>query len=406
MSLLVPGTRGWELWKQGADGAYSRLSESESARAADLNGLPGGHVTMLFPVKGWYALPFRASSADESLYADLAAMHAERLGVRWDAMAGQLSDTFLVTKEEETSTLLAVILKSPGEGELPPRSPKEFDLSARAFPIEGDAIATWIEFGRWVFAFFKGGRLLYAQATSCETPDPDASVLREVKLALSQLAIQGLSFRPQSVQVWSQQGNAGALAESLGVSARVSPRPDPKLPQPHSKLLPADVRAARREARSRQQRVLGIAALILAYIGLGVWLGSGIYQDRQKIKKLDAEAKRTAPKSDVAAYEEHVQKWKELEPVVNISKSPVDIMFRIVKAVPPTGKLRLKNADVGDGEIKLIGDAADVAPTNQFSLNLRQPSYSLNDYEWNTPPASNSQKGWDFVFTGSPPGKK
>ncbi|MDB6079050.1 MAG: hypothetical protein JWO82_2797 [Akkermansiaceae bacterium] len=401
MSLLVPGTKGWELWKQGADGAYARQSESETPRAADIANLPAGHLTMLFPVKGWYALPFKASSADESLYGDLSAMHAERLGVRWDPMAGQLIDTFLVGKEEENSTLLAVVLKSPGEGELPPRGPKEFDLSARAFSVEGDAVAAWVEFGRWVFAFYKEGRLLYAQATSSETADPDASVLREIKLAMSQLAIQGLALRPQQVQVWSDQGTTGALAEGLGIPARLSPRPDPRLPQPHSKLLPADVRAARRIARARQQQGLGIAALVLVYLGLAGWLGYGLYQENQKIKRLQADANRAAPASDIAAYNHHVSVWGELEPVVNNSRSPLELMFRVVKAIPLTGKLRLKSAEVGDGEIKLSGDAQEVGPINQFSLSLSQTGNLLTDYDWNTPPAVNSPKGWDFNFTGT-----
>lgn len=403
MSLLVPGARGWELWKQGAEGAYVRQSESESADASALTGLPAGHLTMLFPVRSWNALPFRASSVDDSLFEDLSAMHAERLGVRWDPMAGQLSDTFLVAKEEENSILLTVVLKSPGEGDIPSRTPKEFDLSARGFPVEGDAVAVWMEFGRWVFSIYRGGRLLYAQATSSETSSPDDSLLREIRLALSQLAIQGLGIRPTAIHIWSADGTAGSLASALGIPARVSPRPDPLLPQPHSKLLPADVRAARRVARSRQQKVAAVALVVLAYLGAAGWFGYGIWKDQSQVRKLKAQASEIAPDEDTAAYAEHKELWRELDLVIDNNKAPVDVMFRITKAIPAVGGLRLKTAEINEGEVKLIGEAPQQAPIGQFSLNLGRESFGLSHYQWANPPATNSSKGWDFAFIGTVP---
>ena len=56
-------------------------------------------------------------------------MHAERLGIRPDVMAGELTDSFLVDQDAESSVILHVVIRSPGEGELPLRTPKEFDLS-------------------------------------------------------------------------------------------------------------------------------------------------------------------------------------------------------------------------------------------------------------------------------------
>lgn len=403
-SLLVPGARGWEIWKQATTGGFVLQSADGPARASELSGLPGGNLAMLFPVRGMHALPFKASSSDESLFEDLAAMHAERLGVRADPMAGQLSDTFVVAKDGDSATLLCAVLKSPGEGDLPPRSPKEFDLSARAFPVSGEAVAAWKEFERWVFAFFRNGRLLYSQATSSSGRSPDAALLKEIHLALGQLAIQGLALRPEAVHVWSQDGDAGALADGLGVRAQVSPRPDPVLPQPRSKLLPADVRAARRAQRSRQQKVAAFAAVGVAYLGLAGWLGYGLWQDQRKIKELEAEAEAIAPKSDRAAYEAHKALWEELDLVVDIDKAPVELMSRIARAIPPNSGVRLKTAEINAGQIKLVGEAQQAAPVSQFSVNLTRESYGLSQYEWDNAPPTNSAKGWAFVFSGALPG--
>lgn len=403
-SLLVPGARGWEIWKQSAGGAFVLQSSDGPARASELTGLPGGNLAMLFPVRAMHALPFKASSADESLFDDLAAMHAERLGIRADPMAGQLSDTYVVAKDGDSATLLGVVLKSPGEGDLPPRSPKEFDLSARAFPVAGEAVAVWKEFERWVFAFFRNGRLLYSQATSSSGRAPDAALLKEIQLALGQLAIQGLAPRPEAVHVWSEDGDVGTLANGLGVPARASARPDPVLPQPRSKLLPADVRAARRAQRSRQQKLAAVAAVIVAYLGGAGWLGYGLWQDQRQIKALEAEAEQIAPRADREAYEAHKQLWAELDLVVDLDKSPVELMSRIARAIPPNSGLRLKTAEINAGQIKLNGEATQAAPVSQFSVNLTRESYGLAQYKWDNAPPTNSAKGWAFVFSGSLPG--
>jgi hypothetical protein len=403
MSLLVPGSRGWEIWKQSSAGGFALQSADGPARASELTNLPGGSLAMLFPVRGFHALPFKASSTDESLFDDLAAMHAERLGVRADPMAGQLSDTFVVTKEEESATLLGVVLKSPGDGDLPPRSPKEFDLSARAYPVRGEAIAVWMEFGRWVFAFFRNGKLLYSQATSSGGSAPDAGCLKDIHLALGQMAIQGLQLKPETVYVWSPDGDAGSagsLANGFNVPVKVTPRPDPVLPEPRSKLLPADVRAARRAAKARQQKMIAISAVVLAYVGVAGWFGYGLWKDKSQIKKLTAEAEAIAPAAARQEYENHLAMWTELDLVVDGNKAPVDLMSRVAKAIPANSGLRLKIAEINANEIKLTGEAQQAAPVSQFSVNL---SRNLSEFKWDNPPPSNTNKGWTFTFNGVRP---
>ena len=408
--LLVPGARGWEIWKQSGVGGFSLQSADGPARASDLNSLPGGNLAMLFPVRGMHALPFKASSADESLFEDLAAMHAERLGVRADPMAGQLTDTFVVSKEEEAATLLCVVLKSPGDGDLPPRSPKEFDVSPRAFPVHGEAIATWMEFGRWVFAFYRNGKLLYSQATSSSAPAPDASCLREIQLALGQLSIQGLALKPEAIHVWSPEGDAGSagsLEKGLGLTARVTPRPEPSLPEPRSKLLPADVRAARRAQVARQQRLAAIAAVVVAYLGVAGWFGYQVWRDKQKIKAYRAEAEQILSKDDSNAMALHETEWKELDAVVNLNRSPVELMSRIAKAIPPNSLMRLSKAEINEEEISLQGEAPQSGPIGTFGAALTKPSVGLTQYKWSTPPpATDAKKGWKFNFTGAIPKKE
>jgi hypothetical protein len=72
--------------------------------AGEITDIPSGELTMFFPVKSLTAVPMRVTSEDEALFPDLAALHAERLGIRPDPMAGQLTDVFVVARDGKHRT--------------------------------------------------------------------------------------------------------------------------------------------------------------------------------------------------------------------------------------------------------------------------------------------------------------
>lgn len=403
ISLLVPGPEGWEVWKRSQEGVFERATEGGPRKVGELDGLPSGDLLMLFPVRALHTLPFNAASNDPSLYEDLAVMHAERLGIRPDPMAGQLSDHFIVNEKGDSATLLHVVLKSPGEGELPLRTPKEFDISARAYPVKSDAVAAWKELGRWVFAIYSDGKLLYAQATSYDGAAPDDAFLREIHLALGQLSIQGLKITPQYVRVWPPEGElgeAGSLLDGLGARAVVERRPDPVIPSPESKLLPADVRAARRARRQRNQIIAGVAAVVLLYLGFIAWLAFGLWQDTRKRNRLAAEADQV---KDIAGeYENHIAMWDELMDLVEEERSPLEILLNVSNSIPANNGVRLELADIGPEGAKLTGAAPQSAPVNAFSLALKRNA-DLSWLTWETEAPKKTAKGWEFRFSGLAP---
>ena len=407
MSLLVPGPLGWELWKQTPDGGYERSEDEGPMKVGEMERLPGGELAMLFPVRQIHALPFKAPSTDESLFEDLATMHAERLGIRPDLMAGELTDSFLVDQDGESSVLFHVVVRSPGEGELPPRTPKEFDLSARAFAVEGDAICVWKELGRWVFSIYRNSKLLYCQPTSSSAETPDLDVVRDIQLSLGQLTLQGLKLDPDRLHLWGPQGELaepGALGEAFDLPIEIAHRPDPVMPDPPSRILPADVHAARRAKAKRNQvmTVVGFAALV--YLGFAGWLGWGLFQTLQKKKKLTKELAQYSEVEQI--YGEHTARWDELSRVVDTKYNPMETMLNVANAIPRNSGLRLTTADIvfDDKEpmVKLVGMAPSSAPVTSFSLALKR-NPALAWLEWDNPPARNTQKGWEFIFTGTPP---
>jgi hypothetical protein len=400
-TLLVPGESGWELWTRQNDAPFSLHTATEQQRAIDVGAIPSGPLTLLFPVRSLTAVPMRVTSDDDALFPDLAALHAERLGLRPDPMAGQLTDVFVVSREAESTVLLSVFLRPPGEGELPAKSPQAFDLSVRAFPVEGDAVVVWREFGRWVFAIVHHGHAVHFQATTSDTAVADESIAREIRLALVQLSMQGIHPHADRILLWtsSQETDATALQRILNLPVQCTPRPAPVLPDTPSKLLPADVRAARRAATKRRNAIVGIAAAAALYLGLIGWFAFGIWSNHREAARLAAEAEALAP--DAAAYALHNAKWQELLPVVDLANAPVDILYRIATRIPPG--LRLKNAEISADEIKLQGEAQQLQAVNNFSLGLTKHN-ELTRFTWETPEPNQSSRGWEFVYSGEIPG--
>jgi hypothetical protein len=400
--LLVPGEAGWEIWSRQGEEPFALQHAGESARAGDLTDLPPGEMTLLFPVRFLTAVPMRVASGDDSLFPDLVSLHAERLGIRPDPMAGQLSDVFVVARDEENTALLAVFLRPPAEGELPARGPKGFDISARAFPLAGESLAIWKEFGRWVFAISHRGNLVHCQATAVDSAQPDEALAREIRLTLMQLAMQGLHFEPRHTVIWTSATDldATALGGLFRTQVEIVPRPAPVLPEPLSKLLPADVRAARRAALRRRNLTLAISAAALVYLGIIGWFAYGIWQTSSEAGKLLAQAGEIAPEGE--AYAEHIAKWDELAHAIDLTHSPVDILQRVASCIPPNSGLRLKTADISATEIKLIGEAPQLQAVNTFSLNLGKHN-GLTHFTWQTPEPNQSTRGWEFVFSAEVP---
>jgi len=401
--LLIPGETGWEIWTRQGQEAFSLHSSTGTTRAGEITDMPAGELTMLFPVKFLTAVPMRVASEDDALFPDLAALHAERLGLRPDPMAGQLTDVFVVAREAENTALLAVFLRAPVDGDLPVRGPKGFDISPRACHLEGSALVLWREFGRWVFAVFHQGRLAFCQATSVDSESPGTALAREVKLSLMQLAMQGLHFDTARVIVWTSAGSpdVAAFQNVFNAPVETGPKPVPVMPEPLSMLLPADVRAARRAALKRRNLTLALSTVGLAYISLIGWLAYGLWQSHSETKRLTMLAEQAAPEG--AAYAEHIAKWDELAEAIDLNYSPVDILHRIATSIPPNSGLRLKIAEVSAMNIRLTGEAPQLQAVNSFNLNLSR-STGLTRFTWSTPEPNQSTRGWEFVYTAEASG--
>ena len=398
--LLIPGETDWEIWTIMPNQPATLLASYPVKNPSEIENLPAGDLIFLFPVQALTALPLKVQTGDSALFPDLAATHAERVGLRPDPLAGQLTDIFPISTSADESSLLYVVLRNPTTESLPKKSPKAFDISARAFPSDGNSLNLWRELNQWVFAIHHEGKLVYSQATSSADISPDANLIREIRIAIAQLSMQGIEVKPDKAIVWSNDTNTqtSELARVLTIRVDLSPRPAPSLPNPLSHLLPADVRAARRAARQRQSTIFTIAAVALFYFGTIGYFGFDLWKTHSTTQKLKKRAAIIAPARENFAL--HIAKWDELEYGIIRDCNTVDILHRISKCIPANSGLRLKVATVSAAEVILEGEAPQPQAVTQFSLNLKK-SNELTNFRWEDASPRQSKLGWEFTFRAS-----
>lgn len=417
--LLFPGGDGWEVWRGSEE--LSLLKASGEREALSVDGVPGGNLTMAFPVRDVSAAPFVAATGDSEMFRDLADLHLERSGLRADQSAGSLSDCFTLRKDEEEALLLPVVLSPPPEGGLPKKSPQAFDVSARCLPLPGNAVVLWREFGRWVFAVSDGeGQAVYFQALPGALFDQQLA--REVTLGSAQLAMQEVLSEPLTeCQVWTGEGEIApsseamdGLGELLEIPVCASAKPAPRLPSPVSKLLPADIRAERVARKKAQQTKLAIAAAVMAYLGVVGFMAYKYLDAKERTKVAETRAESSNPVAEEVAT--FTSKWDELQPVVENKYWPVEQYYNAYLAAPKNG-LKLQRAEMHnevqfqEGQqavlkrfITLIGESEKAEEAVQFGENLQNSDY-FSEFSWNIRnPSPTNQNTWRFEYRAEPVG--
>ena len=403
-TLLIPGSGGWEIWQGAREKGFRRTLETGPLEASGVEKIPSGRLVMAFPVREALAVPLRVQTTDQAMFDDLASMHLEKTGIRVEQDAGRLTDVFYAGHDDEQTSLLSVVLSAPREGSMPLRSPSEFDISARFFPMAADAVTVWQELGRWVFAVTHRGKLSYFQALPGTSLGGDC--VREIKLALTQLSLQGVAFELDRLIVWTT-GNASDpddetiqnLGEKLAAEVVAEPKPRPVLPDPLSRLVPADVRAERRLRAEKQKRNVAIAAVLLVYLGLVGFFGYKYYQLNKEVK---AQAKElNGVRQEYKQIEFFVEDWEQLGPVVDGQHWPLHLLKRSAEAIPngQSQNLRFKVFEATRERITIRGEANDLKLANLYLERLKK---SLADYRWDPPPPENDNKTnrWKFNYEG------
>lgn len=404
-TLLIPGPGGWEIWRGTREKGFRRSLENGPVMASEIESIPSGRLAMAFPVREALAVPFKVQTDDEAMFDDLSSMHLEKTGIRPEMDAGRLTDVFPAGWEDGQTSLLSVVLSAPAEGTMPLRAPAEFDVSARLFPMSENVVTLWRELNRWVFAVTSGGKLTYFQSLSGSALSVDA--VRDIRLALAQLNLQGVSLDIEKAVVWTTGHDSDPaddtvqeLGKELGVEISAEPKPRPVLPDSMSRLVPADVRAERRAKAEKQKRNIIIAAILIAYLGIAGYLAYDYFQLNSEVKKQQVRIKNLKlSHGDIGLFKND---WASLAKSVDSQRWPIQLLHRSATARPAGQNLNLRFTEFEATRtgISIEGEAMNEKLASNFGERLKR---ALKDYEWKLPPAREDAKTnrWKFSYTAA-----
>lgn len=404
IALILPGESFWELWSALPDGTVERRSVSEATELRDFRDQPQGESSLFFPLNQLTFAPFRVETSDESLFGDLVESHWEQLGIRLSTEDGILSD-FTVMESRENDSLLAPFALNPQrEGDLPARLPAHFDLSPRAYKVEGTALIFRRELGKWCCSFYLDGKILFASILGTSL---DEEAIRGCQMELLQLSLQGCLPASYPVECWGGQ-DVSLLSRMLSRPVTARSHPSPSLPGKWSRLLPADVNSERRKKKGRQRVLFGAAILGVLYISALGYHYKNIYFLKKDAAALQAEnAKLEEPFQGLQAVK---AKWDALSPAVDSSSWPDELLWRCYNARPDENSVKFTFFEVLPSEqsglpakITIKGTSAKLETITKFGQQLKKPQYKLDAFEWSTPtpsPPTDKNPQWAFSFEG------
>lgn len=375
-AIYRPSAAGWQKWGEDASGAWTQ--EADAAELSDLRPAAGGLIAV--PVRRAFSLTIWVPADDPDIFRDLVLTQLEMRG-----LAGRTreSTSFVwreITRVEHEALVQATVLPA----HLAPRywhgDVTEYAVSPSCLPLDPDAVTVWREQGAWVSAITRDGKLLHFQ--SLAEPEPDASMALEVLMMLSPLEAGNMIEGHPQVVLYRQEGDhidPSVWNKSDGSGAVVRDFPPPVRPSIPLDCMPLAVRDLQiQKAKNTQRQRLAFAgasiylALVLVLAVQTLWL-------HWKARGLQVEIDRDTP--EVKATQEAMKKWQALQPTLEPSTYPLEILYQTARLLPKDG-VRLTSFQINLEHVLVQGEASTLAAALKFQDDVKKNADLEALYEW------------------------
>lgn len=374
--IYRPSSAGWEKW--GEDDPGTLTLRGEAPELCDLRPSPGGLIAV--PVRRAFSLCFWVTADDPSVFRDLVLTQLEMRG-----LSGRSRDETSFAWHEITrvgSEALVQVTVLPAH--LAPRywhgEVTGYAVSPACLPLDPDAVAIWREQGTWVAAVTRGGKILHFQSLA-ET-SPDGSMALEVWMMLSPLEAGNMTgsqlpvvlYRQQGDEfdpaVWSRPGSNGATVREF---------PPPVRPAEPLGCVPFAVRQLQIEKKKSAQRQRLAFAAAAVYLALVLLLAGQALWLHWRARRLQLEIDNIAPA--VAATKDAMQRWQALQPALEPTTYPLEVLFQTSRLLPKDG-VRLTLFEMNLDRVLLQGEASTLAAAIKFQDDLKKNSDLEGLYDW------------------------
>ncbi len=376
-AILLPGStqaESWELWV---------LSPREPDRCLQICSSPldahfTRNTTLALPVTQVFCLPLWLNETDPKEFAGIISLQLELRGLKPRGDEPAVFDWTVVAQEGSRTLVTVGVLPASLPDEIQSGSYDLFDLSARCLPLPQNSLTLWMEQDRLVFAITHGRYLLYYQALADEKITD--SVLQDLTCAIAALSTQGVMAPLRGVMLWTAVTPAeiASIEAALQLPVASAERPSPDAPSTPWKLRPSMVVAAQRVREARRWQWRGFLIALTIYLLVIGWFVCQYFLLSGKVT--DLRQWQTQHAKTLAMVEGTRAIWKDLQPVVDESNYPLELLLHTAEAVPEN-QLHLTLFETSDGRLRIRAEAKDFGAASKFEDNLKSsPHFSA--YSW------------------------
>jgi hypothetical protein len=371
-AILLPGpteAEPWEVWIFG--GKSSEPQIVQICPTPQDNRLRKA-TTLALPVAQVYSLPLWLNETDARQFAGMIPLQLELRGLQPRNQTA-VFDWSVVAQEESRTLVLVGILPASLPADLQTEGYESFDLSARYFPLQPNALTLWREHDRLALAISHGGNLVYYQAL----PEGEITqrVIQDITCARATLEMQDILQPLQRIVAWMpvKPEERTALKAAFNLPLIEEEGPPPETPERAWKLTPAAIGEARR-ARESQRWIRRLAVILFVlYLGLIVWFVTQYVL--LSLKVTDLRKWQTQHADDISLVEDSRAMWKELAPVVDTKHYPLELLLHAQQAIP-ADQLHLTLFETNSsGHLLIKGEAKNVAGAFTFLEKLKGDPY-------------------------------
>lgn len=358
-AVLLPGATSAEIWKLWILGAQPPASVQVCA--TPLENRLRRKTTLVFPVSEVFCLPLWLNETDSKLFPEVISLQLELRGLQPKGNAVIFEWTTIAAEASRTLVMVAVLPPVQAE-ELQADAYDSFDLSARYYVFPENALTIWPEQDRFNVAITRGKELVHFQVLGEEISQ---RVVQDLNCIKATLAMQNIAPVVSRVVTWAglRPADVEILQAGLRLPVHQEEMPGPRMPQSSWKLVPASVNDARQNRKLQKWRRWGIAAALAIYLLTIAVLGfkySLLWHGVEAFK-----AWQTQHAQAISLVRETRATWKELGPVVNQDRYPLELLLHAAEAVPGD-QLHLTLFEVNGDHVLIKGEAKNVTAAFQF----------------------------------------
>ncbi len=392
--LLPDAEPAWRLWRSTSAGKPETLESPADCRAGSRP------VVVGLPATACRTIGLVLPIADPSLLPSMIEAQLERRGITIAKSPVPNFVWHLLGQDAAQSIVSVDVLAQPFPENLAVHHAANYTAALRLMLLPARMMVVIEEQGLLVLAVGSLGKLWHSHIIGAADSAPEKLAL---ELEIAQLGIE----TTDGIGIFRGITLAGArlapLALELKKHASIAIETVPSL-EPNrrlnldgfQKLLPVTVFESQ-AARARGRRLVKLVLFITLLYGViftACWFHLQSLRDR--VKELEGDIARTeAPANEVR---QTAQRWREMEPAVDVHRYPMMQLSQITALMPPSG-VAIKRFGTKLTEIEIIGDARDAQTATQFFEDLKG-HHNLSRYTWSMPVPSVREGVASFKIQG------